>query len=173
MRWGLERVHREWQQVSGLGWWGATKEKAPPQPHHLHYLPAPWAWASLREVPLPWRLQPRGAGHESQPPWSSSAGVFQSLCDIKSIGFQRRSYRVDKTRYIILWIWYAGSYHEMLNHKLAETSSLKLLNQQVHISWPLQKITILFCKTTLFKQLQQKDQVVLISIRANLSWSYQ
>ncbi len=39
-----------------------------------------------------------------------------------------------KPVYVILWIWYAGSYHEMLNHKLAETSSLKLLNQQVHIS---------------------------------------
>ncbi len=56
---------------------------------------------------------------------------FNLFVKLKVLVFRGDHIVLIKTVYVILWIWYAGSYHEMLNHKLAETSSL---NQQVHIS---------------------------------------
>ncbi|KAJ1210574.1 hypothetical protein NDU88_005936 [Pleurodeles waltl] len=54
---------------------GATQEEAPAEPHHLHHLPAARAGARLREVPLPGRVQPRGAGLQGQPARSARAGL--------------------------------------------------------------------------------------------------
>lgn len=50
------------------------QEEAPPQQDHLHHLPAPRAGESLREVPLPGRVQPGGAGAQGEPAGSPSAG---------------------------------------------------------------------------------------------------
>lgn len=50
------------------------EEEAPPEPDHLHHLPAARAGESLREVPLPGRVQPGGAGAEGQPAGGPSAG---------------------------------------------------------------------------------------------------
>ncbi len=77
--------------------WKQQQQEAPPQPHHLHHLPAPRAGEGVRKVPLPRRvlkvkqfhvqnslseivtpfilpLFQGGAGHESQPARSQSAG---------------------------------------------------------------------------------------------------
>lgn len=73
-----ERAEKErgerWRQVSGIvqGW--PAQEEAQTQPHHLHHLPAAWAGACLREVPLPRRLQPWRTRHEGEPPRGPSSG---------------------------------------------------------------------------------------------------
>lgn len=54
------------------------QEEAPPEPDHLHHLPAARAGAGLREEPLPRRLLPRGAGHEGQPARGPRAGQFKA-----------------------------------------------------------------------------------------------
>lgn len=75
---GTERAEEEyrerWRQVSGpkQGW--AAQEETQAQPHHLHHLPAARAGACLWKVPLPRRVQPRGARHEGEPPRSQSSG---------------------------------------------------------------------------------------------------
>lgn len=50
------------------------QEEAPAQQDHVHDLPAARARASLREVPLPGRVQPGGAGAQGEPAGSPSAG---------------------------------------------------------------------------------------------------
>lgn len=78
VRWRAERVEKERgerrRQISGVVQGRPAQEEAPTQPHHLHHLPAAWAGACLREVPLPRRLQPRGARHEGEPPGGPSSG---------------------------------------------------------------------------------------------------
>lgn len=73
-----ERAQKErgerWRQVSGIVQGRPAQEEAPTQPHHLHHLPAAWAGACLREVPLPRRVQPWGTRHEGEPPRGPSSG---------------------------------------------------------------------------------------------------
>lgn len=51
------------------------EEETPPEPDHVHHLPASRAGESLREVPLPGRVQQRGAGAEGQPAGGPRPGV--------------------------------------------------------------------------------------------------
>lgn len=45
---------------------GAAQKEASTEPHDLHHVPAARAGARVREVALPRRVQPRGAGGQSQ-----------------------------------------------------------------------------------------------------------
>lgn len=65
--WAEEECGEWWRQVPRALQGGSAQEETQAQPHHLHHLPAARAGACLREVPLPRRLQPRGAGHEGEP----------------------------------------------------------------------------------------------------------
>lgn len=58
------------------------QEETPPQPNHLHYLPAARAGASLRKVPLSGCLLAGGTGDESEPTGGSSTGECATLTDI-------------------------------------------------------------------------------------------
>lgn len=73
-KWAEEECRQRWRQVSGALQGRSAQEETQAQPHHLHHLPAAWAGACLWEVPLPRRVQSRGAGYESEPPWSQSSG---------------------------------------------------------------------------------------------------
>lgn len=60
------------------------EEEAPPQPDHLHHVPAARAGASLREEPLPGRVLAGGARDEGEPAGSARTG--KSLCYILFCG---------------------------------------------------------------------------------------
>lgn len=62
--------HRRREAVGG----GAAQEEAPAEPHDLHHIPTPRAGARVREVSLPRRVQPRGAGQQGQPARSPGPG---------------------------------------------------------------------------------------------------
>lgn len=65
----------EWQQISWTSRGGPTQEETPSQPDYLHHLPTARAGTSFWEIPLPWCVQSRRAGHEGQSPRSTSAGT--------------------------------------------------------------------------------------------------
>lgn len=78
---------RRWGVSRGRERGGAQQKETQEKPHHLHHLPASRAGASLREVPLSRCVQPRGAGDEGQPAWSTSAGTVQDWVLLLSLHY--------------------------------------------------------------------------------------